>query len=64
MRDPRIHQQLQLQEAMNMNKTHIAIMKIMAALTLPPCLIHAQDTSWNFVKTVTMLDAGGTDRRS
>ena len=30
-------------------------------LMLPPCLAQAQDTSRNYVRTVTMLDAGGTD---
>ena len=34
---------------------------MMAVLTLPPCPAQAQDTSRNYVKTVTMLDAGGTD---
>ncbi len=46
---------------MNMNKTHATITAMMAVLTLPPCLAHAQDTSRNYVKTVTMLDADGTD---
>ena len=44
-----------------MNKTHATITAMMAVLTLPPCLAHAQDTSRNYVRTVTMLDAGGTD---
>lgn len=34
---------------------------MMALLMLPPCLSRAQDTSRNFVKTVTVLDADGTD---
>ena len=48
---------------MNKNKIHVAIAAIMAlaAFTLPPCLVQAQDTSRNYVRTVTMLDAGGTD---
>ena len=48
---------------MNKNKIHVAIMALaaLAVLTLPPCLAHAQDTSRNYVKTVTMLDADGTD---
>ena len=41
--------------------TITAITAMMAVLTLPPCLAHAQDTSRNYVKTVTMLDADGTD---
>lgn len=45
---------------MNKNKIHVAIMAL-AAVTLLPCLAQAQDTSRNYVKTVTMLDAGGTD---
>ncbi|MBR6978615.1 MAG: hypothetical protein IKH88_02135, partial [Prevotella sp.] len=46
---------------MNMNKTHATMTAMMAVLMLPPCLSRAQDTSRNFVKTVTMLDADGTD---
>ena len=48
---------------MNKNKIHVAIMALaaLAVLTLPPCLAHAQDTSRNYVKTVTMLDVDGTD---
>ena len=34
---------------------------MMAVLLLPPCLSQAQDTSRNHVRTVTMLDADGTD---
>ena len=47
----------------NKNKIHAAIMALaaLAVLTLPPCPAQAQDTSRNYVKTVTMLDAGGTD---
>jgi hypothetical protein len=45
---------------MNKNKIHAAIMAL-AAFTLPPCLVQAQDTSRNYVRTVTMLDADGTD---
>ena len=44
-----------------MDKIHVTIVAALAVLMLPPCLTHAQDTSRNFVKTVTMLDAGGTD---
>ena len=43
-----------------MNKIHSAIMAL-AAATLLPCLTEAQDTSRNYAKTVTMLDASGTD---
>ena len=46
---------------MNMNKIHVTIVAALAVLTLPPCPAHAQDTSRNYVRTVTMLDAGGTD---
>ena len=48
---------------MNKNKIHAAIMALaaLAVLMLPPCPAQAQDTSRNYVKTVTMLDAGGTD---
>ena len=47
----------------NKNKIHAAIMALaaLAVLMLPPCPAQAQDTSRNYVKTVTMLDAGGTD---
>ena len=45
---------------MNKNKIYVAIMA-MTAFTLPPCPAQAQDTSRNYVVTVTMLDAGGTD---
>ena len=44
-----------------MNKIHVTIVVALMVLTLPPCPAQAQDTSRNFVKTVTMLDAGGTD---
>ena len=44
-----------------MNKIHVTIMAVVAVLMLSPCLVQAQDTSRNYVKTVTMLDAGGTD---
>ena len=43
------------------NKIHVTIMAVVAVLMLSPCLVQAQDTSRNYVKTVTMLDAGGTD---
>ena len=46
---------------MKVNKIHVTIMAVVAVLMLSPCLAHAQDTSRNFVRTVTMLDAGGTD---
>ena len=36
-------------------------MAVVAVLMLSPCLVQAQDTSRNYVMTVTMLDAGGTD---
>ncbi len=42
----------------NVNKIYVTIM---AVLTLPPFLAQAQDTSRNYVRTVTMLNAGGTD---
>ena len=45
----------------NMNKIHVTIVAALMVLMLPPCLAHAQDTSRNYVKTVTMLDAEGTD---
>ena len=45
---------------MNINKIHVAIMALTAVM-LSPCLSQAQDTSRNFVRTVTMLMAGGTD---
>ena len=44
-----------------MKRTHVTTLTMMAVLMLPPCLARAQDTSRNFVKTVTMLDAEGTD---
>ena len=44
-----------------MNKIHVTIMAVVAVLMLSPCLVQAQDTSRNYVMTVTMLDAGGTD---
>ena len=44
-----------------MNKIHVTIMAVVAVLMLSPCLVQAQDTSRNYVRTVTMLDAGGTD---
>jgi len=44
---------------MNKNKIYVAIMA-MTAFTLQPCPAQAQDTSRNYVMTVTMLDAGGT----
>ena len=37
------------------------LLAALAVLTLPPCHARAQDTSRNYVRTVTMLDAGGTD---
>ena len=43
------------------NKIHVTIMAVVAVLMLSPCLVQAQDTSRNYVMTVTMLDAGGTD---
>ena len=49
---------LQLQEAMSINKIHITLI---AMLTVLPCSVLAQTPSQNYVKTVTMLDADGTD---
>ena len=58
---------------MNRKKIHVTIIVpravttlvlsvlMLAALTLLPCPVSAQDTSRNFVKTVTMLNAAGTD---
>ena len=46
---------------MNMNKILSTMTAMMAVLVLPQCPTRAQDTSRNFVKTVTMLDADGTD---
>ena len=45
----------------NVNKMHVTIVTVLAVLALPPCLAHAQDTSRNYVRTVTMLNAEGTD---
>ena len=47
----------------NKNKIHVAIMALaaLAVFMLSPYPARAQDTSRNYVKTVTMLDAGGTD---
>ena len=48
--------------AINVNKIHVTIVAVLVWLMqLPPCLSQAQDTSQNFVRTVTMLKAGGTD---
>ena len=44
-----------------MNNSHATITVIMAAVALPPCLARAQDTSRNYVKFVTMLDAAETN---
>ena len=46
---------------MNLNKTHATMTAMMAVHMLLPFPAQAQDTSRNYVKTVTMLDAGGTD---
>ena len=51
---------------MNRKKKHIIILAVpaltvLAALTLLPCPARAQDTSRNFVRSVTMLNASGTD---
>lgn len=43
------------------NVGYATITAMMVVLTLPPCLAQAQDMSRNYVRTVTMLDAGGTD---
>ncbi|MBR6263910.1 MAG: hypothetical protein IKR05_11940 [Prevotella sp.] len=45
----------------NVNKMHVTIVAALAVLMLPPFPTRAQDTSRNYVKTVTMLDADGTD---
>ena len=45
----------------NVNKMHVTIVTVLAVLALPPCLAQAQDTSRNYVRTVTMLNAEGTD---
>ena len=45
----------------NVNKTHQVIVAALAALMLPPSLAQAQDTSRNYVKFVTMLDAAETN---
>lgn len=37
------------------------IKHLLLLVGLVPCIVHAQSTSHNFVKTVTMLDADGTD---
>ena len=46
---------------MKMNRKHIAAMAAMAVLAMLPFPARAQDTSRNYVRSVTMLDAGGTD---
>ena len=46
---------------MNMKRIHKATIATMAVLMLAPSLTRAQDTSRNFVRTVTMLNADGTD---
>ena len=50
---------------MNVNKIHQATVEALAVVAglalLPPCPAQAQNTSRNYVRTVTMLDAGGTD---
>ena len=46
---------------MNVKKIHKEIMALSAVLALLPYLTRAQNTSQNYVKTVTMLDADGTD---
>ena len=47
---------------MNVNKKHQVIVAVLVWLMqLPPCLSQAQDTSRNFVRTVTMLNVWGTD---
>ena len=43
---------------MSINKTHITLAVM---LTVLPCTARSQTSSRNYVKTVTMLDAAGTD---
>ena len=44
-----------------MTVTAVMAVTVLVALTALPCPARAQDTSRNFVKSVTMLDAQGTD---
>ena len=46
---------------LNGNKTFTTVVATLAVLTALPCTVRAQDTSRNYVKTVTMLNAAGTD---
>ena len=46
---------------LNGNKTFTTVVATLAVLTALPCTVRAQDTSRNFVKSVTMLNAAGTD---
>ena len=43
---------------MSINKIHITLITMLA---VPPCSVLAQTPSQNYVRTVTMLDAYGTD---
>ena len=45
----------------HMTVTAVLAVTVLAALTLLPCPARAQDTSRNFVRSVTMLNASGTD---
>ena len=45
----------------NVNKIHVTMVAALAVFTLPPCPAQAQDTSRNFVRTVTMLNADSSD---
>lgn len=44
-----------------MTVTAVMAVTVLVALLALPCPARAQDTSRNFVKSVTMLDADGTD---
>ena len=46
---------------MSINKAHITLTAILALLLYVPALCSAQTATENYVKTVTMLDADGTD---
>ena len=46
---------------MSINKAHITLTAILALLLSVPALCSAQTATENYVKTVTMLDADGTD---
>ena len=52
---------MNLTMTMDRKERHITVTAVLVALTALPCPARAQDTSRNFVKSVTMLDADGTD---